>query len=105
MFSNANTILVLLEINDNGCLQRCWNPRLNKIFCRGKLILKVDEKGNDQEPIQSNSTSYPRHQSGKEQTDEQYQLELPTIETMLSNDQYKINDGVCVGGGRGALGA
>ena len=39
----------------------------------------------------SNSTSYPRHQSRKEQKDEQYQLELPTIETLSWNDQYKIN--------------
>ena len=42
----------------------------------------------------SNSTSYPRHQSGKEQKDEQYQFELPTIETLPWNDQYKINGGV-----------
>ena len=48
--------------------------------------------------------SYPRRQSGKEQKDEKYQLELPTIETLPWNDQYKINGGsgvcgVCVGGG------
>ena len=33
--------------------------------------------------------------------DEQYQFELPTIETLPWNDQYKINGGggVCGGGG------
>ena len=41
----------------------------------------------------SNFTFYPRHKSGKEQKDEQYQLELPTIETLPWNDQYKINGG------------
>ena len=41
----------------------------------------------------SNFTFYPRHQSGKEQKDEQYQLELPTIETLPWNDQYTINGG------------
>ena len=42
----------------------------------------------------SNSTSYPRQKSGKEQKDEQYQLELPTIETLSWNGRYKINGGV-----------
>ena len=27
LFSNVSTILVLLEINDNGYLQCCWNPK------------------------------------------------------------------------------
>ena len=34
-------------------------------------------------------------------TDEQYQLELPTIETLSWKDQYKINGG---GGEGGAMG-
>ena len=38
-------------------------------------------------------------QSGKEQKDEQYQLELPTTETLPWNEQYKI-----IGGGRGGAG-
>ena len=42
----------------------------------------------------SNFTSYPRYQSGKEEKDEQYQLELATIEILPWNDQYKINGGV-----------
>ena len=58
----------------------------------------MDEK-NDQEPIQSNSTFYTKHQWGKEQKDEQYQLESPTMETLPSNDQYKINGGGVCGGG------
>ena len=29
------------------------------------VISKVDKKGNDQEPIKSNSTSCPKHQTGK----------------------------------------
>ena len=33
--------------------------------------------------------------------DEQYQSELPTIETLPWNEQYKINGGVCVWGGGG----
>ena len=28
-------------------------------------LLKADKQGNDQEPIQSNSTSCPKHQTGK----------------------------------------
>ena len=28
------------------------------------VISKVDKKGNDQEPIQSNSTSCPKHETG-----------------------------------------
>ena len=88
LFSNASTILLLLEINDNGYMQCCWNPRLNKDFLFCKLILRVDEKAMIRK---SNSTSFPRHQSGKEQKDEQYQLELLTIETLPWNDQYRIN--------------
>ena len=33
--------------------------------------------------------------------DEQYQLELPTIETLPWNDQFKINGSVCVWAGEG----
>ena len=98
LFSNTNTILVLLEINDNGYLQCCWNPKLNKDYLLWLVDFKSGWKGNDQEPIQSNSTSYPRHQSEKEQKDEQYQLELPEIETQPWNDHYKINGGVGGGG-------
>ena len=53
-------------------------------------------------PHPTSDTSRDRYKK-----DEQYQLELPTIETLPWNDQYKINDGdvcVCVGGG-GCAGA
>ena len=41
----------------------------------------------------------PQTPVGTGKKDEHYQLELPTIETLPWNDQYKINGGVCGGGG------
>ena len=62
-----------------------------------------------------NRIPHPTPETSRERykIDEQYQLELPTIETLPSNDQYKImavavcvcvggGARVCVGWGRGA---
>ena len=87
LFSNCSTILVLLEINDNGCLQRKEGFSVVVSWFQKWIKRQLST------PIQSNSTSYPRHQSGKEQKDDLYQLELPTIETLPWKDQYKINGG------------
>ena len=68
LFNNASTILVLLEINDKTYLQCCWNPRLNKNFVSWLVDFSSRWKGNDQEPIQSNSNSTPDTSSREKNT-------------------------------------
>ena len=47
-------------------------------------VYKVVEKGNDQELIQSNSTSFPRHHTGKEQTSRQYKAKSQVVGLFVS---------------------
>ena len=59
-----------LEINDNACekVVLCHKVYSHLDIClhrMSSLFYLVDKKGNDQEPIQSNSTAYPKHQTGK----------------------------------------
>ena len=78
-------------------------PGQTRIFCCGKLILKVGEKAMIRNRYNRIPHPTPDTSRDRYKKDEQYQLELPTIETLPWNDQYKINGGggvcVCVGGG------
>ena len=73
----TNIFLVNLAAADLGVIIICLPPALladvtsmwylGSVFCKIHLFLsvstcKVDKKGNDQEPIQSNYTSCPKHQ-------------------------------------------
>ena len=41
------------------------DPEIEYLLCGDSSFSEVDTKGNDQEPIQSNSTPCPKHQMGK----------------------------------------
>ena len=65
--------------------EKCVPLRAMSIMVKTSEVLEDSrEIGNDQEPIQSNSTSYPKHQTGKEHL----QLNVKTV-TNLKNIQLQ----------------